>query len=334
MQPNRKKIKKKKLPPQAIRHKQAKRSTEGFVLIAIKMHWHALHSSLLRLWQTPFNSAMAIAVMAIAIALAGSFYILVSNAQQIVDSLQTGKQVSLFLHERVTEQQAQRLVQRLQKYEQIDTVTLITKQQALVEFQQYSGFGAALDALETNPLPNVIQVLPDSSVTEALQLTQLLAQLQQEREVDFAQMDMDWVARLQAIMQISSSVLVLLSVLLALAVVFITGNTIRLELQARREEVIVQKLVGATNRFISLPFLYSGFWFGLLAGLLAWSIIALMLLLISTPVEQLSVLYQSHFQLRFLSFAESMLLFFGAAVLGIVGAQAVAYHQLRQLKPE
>ncbi|BCG62995.1 MAG: cell division transport system permease protein [Methyloprofundus sp.] len=334
MQPNRKKIKKKKLPPQTSRHKQTKRSAEGFVLIAIKMHWHALHSSLLRLWQTPFNSAMAIAVMAIAIALAGSFYILVSNAQQIVDSLQTGKQVSLFLHERVTEQQAQRLVQRLQKNEQIDAVTLITKQQALAEFQQYSGFGAALDALETNPLPNVIQVLPDNSVAEALQLTQLLAQLQQEREVDFAQMDMDWVARLQAIMQISSSVLVLLSVLLALAVVFITGNTIRLELQARREEVIVQKLVGATNRFISLPFLYSGFWFGLLAGLLAWSIIVLMLLLISTPVEQLSVLYQSHFQLHFLSFTESMLLFFGAAVLGIVGAQAVAYHQLRQLKPE
>ncbi len=334
MQPNRKKIKKKKSPPQAIRHKQTKRSAEGFVLIAIKMHWHALHSSLLRLWQTPFNSAMAIAIMAIAIALAGSFYILVSNAQQIVDSLQTGKQVSLFLHERVTEQQAQRLVQRLQKNEQIDTVTLITKQQALAEFQQYSGFGAALNALETNPLPNVIQVLPDNSVTEALQLTQLLAQLQHEREVDFTQMDMDWVARLQAIMQISSSVLVLLSVLLALAVVFITGNTIRLELQARREEVIVQKLVGATNRFISLPFLYSGFWFGLLAGLLAWSIIALMLLLISTPVEQLSVLYQSHFQLRFLSFTESMLLFFGAAGLGVVGAQAVAYHQLRQLKPE
>jgi cell division transport system permease protein len=331
MQLNRKK---KNFPAQVIRHKQTKRRSASFVLIAMQMHWHALYSSLLRLWKTPFNSAMAIVVMAIAIALAGSFYILVGNAQQIVDSLQTGKQFSLFLHEQVTEQQAQRLVQRLQKNEQIDTVTLISKQQALVEFQQYSGFGVALDALETNPLPHVIQVLPENSVTEVFQLTQLLAQLQQTREVDFAQMDMDWVARLQAIMQISRRVLVLLSVLLALAVVFITGNTIRLELQARREEVVVQKLVGATNRFISLPFLYSGFWFGLLAGLLAWSIIALMLLLISAPVERLSVLYQSHFQLHFLNFTESMLLFFGAAVLGIVGAQAVAYHQLRQLKPE
>jgi len=331
MQAGRKK--KKTLPPSRIRPKQTKRRSEGVIFTAVQLHWHALRSSLVRLWQTPFNSAMAIVVMAIALALAGSFYILMSNAQKIVDSLQTGKQVSLFLHAQVTEKQARQLMVRLQNNEQVVAVNLITKQQALAEFQKYSGFGVALEALETNPLPHVVQVLPHRAVKEAYQLTQLLAQLKREQEVDFAQMDMDWVARLQAIMQMSSRVLVLLGILLALAVVFITGNTIRLELQTRREEVVVQKLVGATNRFISLPFLYSGFWFGLLAGALAWSIVVLMLFLISTPVEQLSVLYQSHFQLRFLSFTESIILFFGAAALGVVGAQAVAYYQLRQLKP-
>lgn len=311
-----------------------KRKPEGWLSINLLLHREALGASLRRLLCTPFTSSMAIIVMAIALSLAGSFYVLVNNAQQLVDNLQTGKQFSLFLHEHISDKQAANLAQRIQGYAGVAKVVLISKQQALAEFQQYSGFGAALNALESNPLPAVIQVFPAQDLTEAYQLTQLLEQAKNEQEVDFAQIDMEWVARLQSIMQIANQLVLLLSGLLAVAVVFITGNTIRLELQTRRDEVVVEKLVGATNTFICLPFLYSGFWFGFLAGGFAWCIITLMLFMLSSPIAHLSMLYQSQFQLHFMSFTESVSLIASAATLGILGALAIVSHQLKLLKPE
>lgn len=310
------------------------RRRDSRLVNSVQLHKTALVGSLLRLLAAPFTSAMAVIVMAIAIALSGSFYVLVNNAQQLVSTFQDGKQISLFLHQKVTDQQARQLVQELQRNEAIEKVILISKQQALAEFQQYSGFGAALDALEANPLPAVLQVYPKESFTEAYQLKKLLTDMQSQSAVDFAQMDMDWVARLQSIMQVFSRIVVLLSSLLALAVVFITGNTIRSELQARHDEVVVTKLVGGTNTFICLPFLYAGFWYGFISGALAWGIITAMLVTIKEPIEQLSMLYQSQFTLNFMGFSESVLLVLASSVLGVIGAFAVASHQLRLLKPE
>ena len=314
--------------------KTTKRGSESRVRTSMQLQRKSLFSSLVRLLQSPFTSAMAITVMAIAIALAGSFYILVNNAQQLVDSLQTGKQISLFLHEKISDQQAEILAQRLQANEFIEKVNVISKRQALAEFQQYSGFGAALNALESNPLPAVIQVYPKESLTEAFQLRDLLEQMQHEQAVDFAQMDMQWLARLQAMMKMANRVVFILAALLALAVLFIIGNTIRSELQTRRDEVIVTKLVGGTNAFICLPFLYTGFWYGFISGILAWFVISLILLMINAPVEELSLLYQSRFTLQFMSISESLLLLVASSTLGILGAYTVASHQLSLLKPE
>ncbi len=311
-----------------------KRGPESQVLTSLQLNRESLISSLVRLLQCPFSSAMAIIVMAISIALAGSFYVLVNNAQQLLDSMQVGKQISLFLHEKTSDQQAAKLARKLQGNKSIEKVNVISRQQALAEFQQYSGFGAALDALESNPLPIVIQVNPKESLTEAAQLKDLLGQMQHEQAVDFAQMDMQWLARLQAMMKMANRVVIILAALLAIGVLFIIGNTIRSELQTRREEVIVTKLVGGTNMFICLPFLYTGFWYGFISGMLAWVVISLILFMINAPIEQLSLLYQSQFTLQFMSFSESILLLLASSTLGILGAYAVASHQLRLLKPE
>ncbi len=316
------------------RPKMTKRGSESRALTSLQLNRQSLISSLVRLLRSPFSSAMAIIVMAIAIALAGSFYVMVNNAQQLVNSLQAGKQISLFLHEEISDQQAKKLALKLQAEDSIAKVNVISRQQALEEFQQYSGFGAALNALENNPLPIVIQVYPEESLTEAFQLTHLLEKMQNDSAVDFAQMDMQWLARLQAMMQMANTVVIILAALLALAVLFIIGNTIRSELQARKDEVIVTKLVGGTNTFICLPFLYTGFWYGFISGLLAWAVINFILFMINAPVEQLSLLYQSQFQLQFMSFAESILLLFASSALGILGAFSVASHQLSLLKPE
>ena len=188
----------------------------------------------------------------------------------------------------------------------IQEVKLITKEQALAEFQSYSGFGEAVKALEKNPLPIVIQVLPKNSLENEQALEVLLDDFKRSAEVDFAQMDMQWVKRLQSIMEVARRGVILLSLLLGAGVLFITANTIRLELHNRRDEVVIAKLVGATNGFIHRPFLYSGFWIGFFSGVAAWFIVTIIMLILKQPIEKLSRLYDDAFHVLFLGFTETL----------------------------
>lgn len=297
-------------------------------------HAHGLFSSLGRLNRAPFTSSMTVLVLAIAIALASSFYIVVANIQQMTGNLESSNQMSLFLHDNITDAAGQKMAEQLQQNPSVGAVKFITKKQALEEFKANSGFADALNALERNPLPSVIQVMPKNALENNEDIEKLMADFKQLPQVDFVQVDMQWVARLQTIMLIASRGVTLVSLLLGFAVTFITGNTIRLELQNRQDEVFISKLVGATHSFIQRPFLYTGFWLGFIAGFLGWLIVTVMLLILESPVEKLSTLYNSSFELLFLSFSEFILLLMISSLLAVLGSWAVLHYQLRQLKPQ
>ena len=298
------------------------------------IHAHALFSSLGRLVRTPFTSMMTVIVLSIAISLAASFYLLVANIQQLTDSLEDSNQISLFLKDSVSDDSGVKLASKIKQYPNVQQVKVVTKAQALAEFREYSGFGEALDALEKNPLPTVLQVLPDSSLADAERLDDLVQSLDRMNEVDFAQLDMQWVKRLQSIMELARRGVTLLSIILGLAVLFITGNTIRLELHNRREEVIIAKLVGATDSFIQRPFLYTGFWLGLGSGVAAWIIVTIMMFFLQQPIVRLSNLYDGVFEVLYLGLGETLTLFLISSWLGVTGSWIVLKYQLRQLKPE
>jgi len=298
------------------------------------LHAHALFSSLGRLVASPFTSVMTVAVLAIAISLASGFYLVLVNFQQLTSHLETSTQISLFLKEEVSEFHAAKLAETIRNKSEVQHVSLISKAQALTEFKTYSGFGAAISALKTNPLPIVIQVLPKNSLTDKHQLEALLHEFQQNVDVDLAQMDMQWLERLQSIIAVGDCAATLLNLMLGLAVLFITANTIRLELHSRREEVIVAQLVGATHGFIQRPFLYAGLWIGFISGIAAWFIVTVMMLILRSPVETLSSLYGGNFHLVFFSFAETLKLIGISSLLGVVGSWAVLMYQLRHTKPE
>lgn len=301
----------------------------------LDIHAHALFSSLGRLVDAPFTSIMTIAVLAIAISLASGFYIVVANLQQLTGSLETSNQISLFLRDEVSDAKANILADSIRQNAKVRKVTVISREQALKEFEEHSGFGDALKALSNNPLPIVIQVLPKNSLEEGgMEFDSLYESLKQSGEVDFAQMDMQWVRRLQSFMEVARRAGLLLSLLLGVAVLFITGNTIRLELHNRREEVVIAKLVGATNAFIQRPFLYGGFWLGFLSGVSAWFIVTLMMLVLRQPVEKLSGLYGGTFHILFLDYAETFSLLAISVLLSMLGAWVVLSYQLQQLKPE
>ena len=297
-------------------------------------HAQALFSSLGRLMSSPFTSLMTITVLAIAISLASGFYLMVINLQQMAGNLEAGDQISLFLRDEVSNAQANKFADSIKQNPNVEQVKLITRKEALEEFKTYSGFGAAIDVLESNPLPIVIQVTPKNALDDKQGFENLLESFKQSPEVEIAQIDMQWLERLESILAVAQRGGTLISILIGVGVLFIIGNTIRLELHNRRDEVIIAKLVGATNAFIQRPFLYCGFWIGFISGVAAWFIVTGMMLILWRSVEKLSGLYGGAFHMLFLNFSETLTLLLISSVLGILGAWGVLIYQLRHTRPD
>jgi cell division transport system permease protein len=263
-----------------------------------------------------------------------SFHALVKNARQASAGLEATSQISLFLKPDLSDETGRKVAERLKKHPRIAEAGLITKEAGLRELQTHSGFGDALAALDFNPLPAVVSIKPKDSLASPTAMEELLAELRKLPEADFAQFDTEWLMKLRAMLTIADRGVAIFSVLLGFGVVFIVGNTIRLELQNRREEIAVAKLLGATHWFIRRPFLYAGFWYAFLGACLAWLFANLLLLLLRGPATQLAELYGSPYRLSFLSLEETELLLGGSVVLGIAGAWAVVLYHLRRLDPE
>lgn len=298
----------------------------------VDTHAHALFSSLGRLIKTPVAFAMTLLVLAISMALSSSFYLMVKNFQQLTGNLAASNQITVYLKSTTSTASATNVMADLQRHVQVESVQMITPEQALAEFKSSSDFSEALEALKENPLPGVLLVMPKNTLVGEQDIQALLDHITQTPEVDMVKSDQQWINRLRAIITVAKRVVWLFSVLFGLAVFLIVGNTIRLELQSRREEVIVNQLVGATHAYIRRPFLYTGFWLGFLGSVAAWFIVTIFMLFLRQPVQALSAQYASQFNLVFLDYAETAGLIGIASLLGVFGAWWVLGSQTRALQ--
>jgi cell division transport system permease protein len=297
-------------------------------------HLQVALGSLGKLLQTPLGTLMTVAVISIALALPAGLLVILSNLQQIGAQWDGPASISLFLKDEVDDLAATQLGQRIQSSESAQRVTLISRTQALEEFRAHSGFGAALDALDENPLPAVLLIQPRARDSGPKAAAELLARLQKLPEVDVAQLDLQWVQRLQGITEIARRGAYLIAALLGLAVLLIIGNTIRLEIQNRHDEIAITKLVGATDGFVRRPFLYHGFWLGLFGGLGAWLLVAAAVALLAPPVSHLAELYQSAFRLTGPALLEVAALIGGGAAIGWLGAGISVSRHIKQIEPD
>jgi cell division transport system permease protein len=281
----------------------------------------------------PMGSLMTVAVLGIALALPAGLLVLLANLHQVVAGWEGAASVSLFLKPEIGDQAAQVLAGRIRVGESPREVVVMTKSAALEEFRAHSDFGEALGMLEENPLPAVLLVRPkdeDSVPGAAAALTERLRGLP---EVDAALLDLQWVQRLQAITEIARRGTYLIAGLLALAVLLIVGNTIRLEIQGRRDEILITKLVGATDAFVRRPFLYQGAWLGLLGGVTAWTLVASAVVALDPAVARLATLYHSAFRLLGPSPLESVALLEVGALVGWLGAWVSVGRHLSVIEP-
>ena len=296
-------------------------------------HLRVFLASLGRLYVQPIATLMTAAVLAIALALPTGLYIALANTSQISSGWDGSTQISLFLHTQVSQREAQTLMSRLEKHKNIKRVEMIDKEQGLQQFKEISGFGDAIKFLDKNPLPIVLVVQPKILSNQPDKTGQLVRDLGKNKLVELAQLDVQWVKRLYAFIEIANRAIWVISAMLALAVLLIIGNTIRLDIQNRREEIEVSKLIGASDAFIRRPFLYTGLWYGIIGAALAWVITQLSLLMMEQPIHKLATLYQSDFRLSGLSFEHSLTLLGISCVLGLIGSWIAVSRHLKEIEP-
>ncbi|EJI86311.1 cell division protein [Alishewanella aestuarii B11] len=287
--------------------------------------------SLGELWRTPGSSLMTIAVLGLSLTLPTTLHLLVKNVQQISGGFAKAAEINLFIRDTATPQQVQSLKTILEADSQIVGVRHISKEAAMAEFREASGFGAALNYLTDNPLPDVLVVLPVH--TEPAAARQLQQQLEKERIVEFAKLDLEWLQRLDALVLLLQQAVVAIGLLLLSAVLLIVSNTIRLSIINKRDEIEVMKLVGATDAFIQRPFLYTGLWFGVFGGLLAFLVTEALLWWLRSAIASISSLYQSDFQLQAMSLHEFGGLLLLAILLGVMGSYLSVRRHLRAIEP-
>ncbi|GAA0786294.1 MULTISPECIES: permease-like cell division protein FtsX [Pseudomonadati] len=312
---------------------QSKLPISGRIVMFFIRHVQQGMSSIGELWRNPISSIMTMAVLGVSLSLPAALQVLVKNAENITQSWNSAAEISLFINEGRSEQSIQSLITRIKSFREVASVDYISREQALEEFQRLSGFGEALSYLDENPLPAVVSVTPSVKYSSPTGARELLRKLEREPEVSFGRLDIEWLERLQALVRLLEKTVLAIAALLVLAVVLVIGNTIRLAIMNRRTEIEIMKLVGATEAFIQRPFLYTGIWYGVIGGLLAWLIINILVWYLDSALADLMGLYGSQLSLASLTFAELGQLVLLASFLGWLGSYLSVRQHLRKIEP-
>lgn len=305
----------------------------GMVRTWLSRHVQTLVGSLGRLASQRVAAAMTMAVIGIALALPASLHLLVTNLQGLSGHWDNTLELSLYLAPDTPEARARAIAQDVAAWPEVAAIELVTADEALVKFREGSGLGDAVDALERNPLPHLVAVRPAAGHDDPDAIDALATRLRGLPEADIVQADTEWMRRLFAMLDMARRLAMLAAGLLAIGVLVIVGNTIRLDIENRRNEIEVMKLIGGTDGFIRRPLLYGGLWYGLGGGLVALAIVQLGLLVLSGPVERLSGLYGSGARLTGPGATGSVVLVLAGAALGWLGSWISATRHLRRIEP-
>ena len=295
-------------------------------------HLHAFLSSLGRLVAKPWATTLTLLVLGFALALPLLFFLVFNNARDLSGGLREAGEITAFLNPEEDAKTAATLADALRKRNDVASVLIRTPKQGLAEFRQLSGFGEALDLLQTNPLPSVLVVTPRSIADT--DNPALVGELKADARVDFVQYDAAWRHKLTDILHFGERIVVVIAALLALAALLVIGNTVRMDIQSRSEEISVMQMIGASNGFVRRPFLYSGLCYGLLGSLFALILVAAVELALAEPIGRLQDSYAHRFSLRGVDATVALVLIIVSALLGWLGAFFATARHLAAGRPQ
>lgn len=292
----------------------------------------SLFSSLGTLMSHRVGTLMTVMVLGIAMALPVGLYVTVKNLRALDLQQEQWGNLTVFLKSDVGEEQALALQETING-EPGSRAEAVSPEMGMDQFRDASGFGQALDMFEENPLPWVLVVTPEPAEGEKLEAVVLRIEgwLQQRQEVDLVQVDFKWLQRLAGLLELGDALVSVLTILFSLAAMVVVSNTIRMDVASRAEEIQVLSLVGAGNGFIRQPFLYSGFWYGLLGALLALLLFNICLYYISQPLGRLLDAYGNSFTVLNLAAGGFLLVLLSGGLLGFIGAWISVQRYLNQI---
>jgi len=295
--------------------------------IWLDQHLYSFVSSLGRAVRRPWATLLTIGVMAVAFVLPLGLWLALQNVGHFAGDVQQSREIDLFLAPETPVARAQALAEELRTRADVASVAVRTPEEGLAEFRERSGLSASLDLLDGNPLPSLLVVVPQGDEAR------LVAALEALPETDLLQHDAAWRERLAGWMGFGKRLVWVLAALFGLGALLVVGNTVRLDIQSRREEIGVLQLLGASDGFIRRPFVYLGAWYGLAAGALALGLLTLAALALQAPLAALARSYGSPFSLVGLDPLGATAVVAAATVIGWVGAWLVTGHFLRQTRP-
>ena len=296
-------------------------------------HLQALFGSLGRLARAPLATMLTLMVIGVALALPAGLALIVNNLRNATGDFSNAVDFSVHFKLGTPIERVQQLAKGARMRAGIESVTVKTADEALDEFKLASGFGDALAALEDNPLPHHLIVRPSKNASGPAEVESLRRYFAAFPEVDIVQLDLDWVRRLHALLDVLRRILWVVIAVLGLGVLAVIGNTIRLEIQQRRAEIEVTKLVGGSNAFVRRPFLYTGMFYGVGGALLAALIVVGSLTYLDQAVGDLSAQYGNRFHLEGLGSRGMGFLVGIGAGLGWLGALISTGRHLRAIEP-
>lgn len=308
-------------------------------------HFATLKQSLARLWSDGLQTALTAVVVAIAMALPAALYLSVENIAALAPPLEQPARLSVYAKPGASAQQLETLRASLAARSEVGAVHYLSADQALAELAASASFAAALDELPSNPLPALYELtlnlaaLPGAALGSDGQpalltaLEALRTELVTLPGVAEVELDSLWLQRLQAIIRLAQQLLAAVALVLLLGVVVVIGNTVKMAIDHRREEIVVIKLVGGTDAYVRRPFIYAGALYGLAGAALALGALWLATAVLNASVTDLASLYQSKFVLRGPAWIEALTLLATGVAVGVVAAYFAVAGQLRAIAP-
>jgi cell division transport system permease protein len=286
----------------------------------------ALLQALRRLGKKPVATLLSALVIAIALTLPALGYVLVDNVASLARGISGKAEISVFLKNDIVIDRAHAIEASLRANPQVAALRFVPRDEALKQLAARGGFADVTDALADNPLPDAFIIEPRDESPAGFDA--LRKEIGSIPEVAQIQLDSEWVERLQAIVALARSITLILASLLGTALIIVTFNTIRLQILTQRHEISVKLLLGATRNYVRRPFLYFGLLQGLLGGILAWILVAALLLLIAPPIQALAQRYSIALSLEGPTLWQGGVLCAFAAILGWLGAAVSVRHHL------
>jgi len=306
---------------------------------ALKGGWqeqwrYALRGTLSDMWRQPLATLLTVMVIAISLTLPSVCYMVWKNVSQAATQWYPAPQLTVYLDKALDDTAAENVTAQLKQIDGVDNVNYLTREEALNEFRNWSGFGGSMDMLEQNPLPAVAIITPKLNFQNSDTMANLRDSVAKVQGVDEVRMDDSWFARLAALTGLVGQIASMIGLLMVVAVFLVIGNSVRLSIFARRDTINVQKLIGATDGFVLRPFLYGGALLGFGGAVLSLILSEVLVLRLQSVVAQVATVFGTTFVLEGFSWDEGLLLLLIAAIIGWIAAWLATVQHLRRFTPQ